>query len=136
MGDQQRLLDYMRQNPSEFVDFNVPWSFSLSYSLYFNEQFKADYSGFEKIVNSSANFSGTINLTPKWNFNANGYYDFNTHKIQTFQMSISREMHCWQMSINVTPVGLYRFFSFSISPKSGILQDLKINRTKSFYNGF
>ena len=24
IGDQQRLLDYMQQNPSEFVDFNVP----------------------------------------------------------------------------------------------------------------
>jgi LPS-assembly protein len=136
IGDQQRLLDYMRQNPAEFVDFNIPWSFSLSYSLYFNEQFKADYSGFEKVFHSSANFSGSVNLTPKWNLNVNGYYDFDTHKIQTFQMSISRDMHCWQMSINVTPVGPFRFFNFTISPKSGILQDLKINRTKSFYNGY
>ncbi|MDP4264639.1 MAG: putative LPS assembly protein LptD [Bacteroidota bacterium] len=136
IADQQRVLDYMRQNPSEFVDFNIPWSFNLSYSLYFSEQFKPDYSGFAKIFHSSANFGGSLNLTPKWNFSANGYYDFDTHKIQTFQMSISREMHCWQMSINVTPVGPYRFFNFTISPKSGILQDLRINRTKSFYSGY
>ncbi|MEP7374021.1 MAG: putative LPS assembly protein LptD [Chitinophagaceae bacterium] len=135
-GDKQRLLDYMRQNPAEFVDFNIPWQVSLSYSLYFQEQFKPDYSGFTKVVRSSANFSGSFSLTPKWNFSVNGYYDFDTKKLQTFTMSIAREMHCWQMSINVTPVGPYRFFNFTISPKSGILQDLRINRTRSFYTGY
>jgi len=135
-GDKQRLLEYMRQNPAEFVDFNIPWQVSLSYSLYFQEQFNADYSGFTKTVRSSANFSGSFSLTPKWNFSVNGYYDFDTKKLQTFTMSIAREMHCWQMSINVTPVGPYRFFNFTVSPKSGILQDLRINRTRSFYTGY
>lgn len=135
MADRERLLEYMRQNPAEFVDFNIPWQVSLSYSLYFREQFKPDYSGFEKIISSNVNFSGSFSLTPKWNFSVNGYYDFDTKKLQTFTMGISRDMHCWQMSINVTPIGLYRFFNFTISPKSGILQDLRINRSRSFYNG-
>lgn len=135
MAEKQRLLDYMAQNPAEFVDFNIPWSFSLSYSLNFYEQFKADYSGFDKIFRSNANFNGSFSLTPKWNFSVNGYYDLTTQKLQTFSMAISREMHCWQMSINVSPVGLYRFFNFTISPKSGILRDLRINRTRSFYTG-
>ncbi|MBC7949563.1 MAG: LPS-assembly protein LptD [Chitinophagaceae bacterium] len=136
IADQQRLLDYMRQNPAEFVDFNIPWSISLSYSLNFREQFKPDYSGFETILTSSANFNGSFNLTPKWNFSVNGYFDFDTKKLQTFQMSISRDMHCWQMSINVTPVSPYRYFNFTISPKSGILQDLKINRSRSYFVGY
>jgi LPS-assembly protein len=135
-GDKQRLLEYMRQNPAEFVDFNIPWQVSLSYSLYFQEQFNANYSEFSKTVRSSANFSGSFSLTPKWNFSVNGYYDFDTKKLQTFTMSIAREMHCWQMSINVTPVGPYRFFNFTVSPKSGILQDLRINRTRSFFTGY
>jgi hypothetical protein len=132
MADQQRLLDYMQQNPSEFVDFNVPWQVSLSYSLFFQEQLKPDFSGFDKKFRSNVSFSGSFTLTPKWNFSANGYYDFTTRKIQTFQMAISREMHCWQMSINVTPVGLYRYFNFTISPKASVLQDLRINRTRYF----
>jgi hypothetical protein len=136
IADQQRLLDYMRQNPAEFVDFNIKWSLSLSYSLYFHEQWKADYSGFEKVFTSNANFTGSFNLTEKWNFSTSGYYDFDTKKIQTFQMSISRDMHCWQLSINVTPIGPYRYFNFTLNPKSGILQDLKINRTRSFYTGY
>ena len=109
IGDQQRLLDYMQQNPSEFVDFNVPWQLNIGYSLYFSTRLKPDLSGFRKEVTSSINFSGSFNLTPKWNFSvSNVNYDFTTKQIQTFSMSINREMHCWQLSINVTPVGLYR----------------------------
>jgi LPS-assembly protein len=63
-----------------------------------------------------------------------GYYDVHLLQIQTVTLSISREMHCWQMSINVTPVGINHYFNVTFSPKSGILQDLKINRTKYFYN--
>lgn len=134
IADQQRLMDYMQQNPSEFVDFNIPWQVSIGYSLFFSTRLKPDLSGFEKDFSSNVNFSGSFNLTPKWNFSVNGYYDFDTKQLQTFQMSINREMHCWQLSINVTPVGLYRSFNFSISPKASVLQDLKINRTRSFTN--
>ncbi len=136
-ADRQRLMDYMQQNPSEFVDFNIPWQITLSYSLYFSEQVKPDYSGFQKIVNSNISVGGSFSLTPKWNLSiSNVNYDFRTKTIQTFSVSINREMHCWQMSINVTPIGPYRYFNFSISPKSGILQDLRINRTRSFYTGY
>ena len=133
IDDQKRLLDYMQQNPSDFVDFNIPWQLNIGYSLYFSTRLKPDLSGFTKDINSSINFGGSFNLTPKWNFSvSNVNYDFKTSQIQTFSMSINREMHCWQMSINVTPVGPYRSFSFSVSPKSSVLQDLKINRTRSF----
>ena len=134
LTDQQNLIDYMQQNPAEFVDFNIPWSVSLSFSLYYNQQFKPDYSGFEKKFNSNISVNGSFSLSPKWMFTANGYYDLSTNKIQMFQMNISRDMHCWQMSIGVTPVGLYRYFNINISPKSSILQDLKVNRTRTFTN--
>jgi len=131
--DAQSQLDYIRRNPADFVDFNIPWSLNLGLSVFFNEKLKADYSGFEKEFSSNLTFSGSFSLTPKWNFSVNGYYDFDTKNLQTFTMSISREMHCWQMSINVTPVGPFRYFNITINPKSGLLQDLKINRTRYFY---
>lgn len=131
-AEQQRLLQYKDQNPSEFVDFNIPWQVNLGFSLSFVNRLKADLTGFEKDFTSNMNFSGSFNLTEKWNFSVNGYYDFDTKSLQMFQMGISRDMHCWQMSIDVTPVGLYKFFSFSISPKASVLQDLRINRTRSF----
>jgi len=131
--EQRRLTNYIRQNPGEFVDFNIPWSVDLSLSVFFSERLKADYSGYEKDFSSNLNFSGNFNLTPKWNFGANGYYDFDTRQLQTLQFNISREMHCWQMTIGVTPVGPVTFFNISISPKASILQDLRINRTRYFY---
>jgi len=132
MIDQQNLLDYMRHNPAEFIDFNIPWSVNLGLSVSFYERVKADYSGFEKKFSSNLQFGGNFLLTPKWNFMMNGYYDLDTKSIQTLTMNISRDMHCWQMSISITPVGLYRFFSVNISPKSSMLQDLRINRTRTF----
>lgn len=132
MGEQQQLMEYMRRNPAEFVDFNVPWSINLSFSLNYNKRPKPDYSGFEADVTSNISFNNSFSLTPKWNFSTNGYIDVKTKKLETFTMSISRDMHCWQMSINVTPIGPYRFFSFNLNPKAGILQDLKVNRTRSF----
>ena len=134
IADQRQLLDYMQRNPAEFVDFNIPWQVNISYSLSFSTRLKPDLKHFEKEISSGATFNGSFSLTPKWNFSANGSYDFKTNKIQYFQMGINREMHCWQLSIGVTPIGLYRSFNFSISPKSSILQDLKINRSRTFTN--
>jgi LPS-assembly protein len=134
LEEQQSQMDYIRNHPGEFADFNIPWSVSLSYSLSFNKQFTRQYK-FETQVNSTLSMNGDFNLTPKWKTGMNAYYDFRTSSIQSLTMFLSREMHCWQMSINVTPVGLYRSFNITISPKSGLLRDLKINRSRYFYGG-
>jgi len=130
--EQQRQLQFARANPAEFTDFDIPWTLSLSYSLTFNNVLKSDYSGFETKTYSSVNFNGDFSLTEKWKLGGTGYYDFSTNKLQQFSMFISREMHCWQMSINVTPIGLYRSFNITLNPKSGILRDLRINRSRTF----
>jgi len=132
--EQQRQLDYVRQNPAEFTDFNVPWRIDLSYSLSFNRVLKPDYSGYRTDIYSSINFNGDFSLAPKWKVGGTGYYDIRAMQLQQLSMFISREMHCWQLSINITPIGLYRSFNFTISPKSGILRDLKINRSRTFSN--
>jgi len=134
MGDQQRLMDYMRRNPAEFVDFNIPWDVGLDFSANFDSRLKPDFSGYETNFTANVNVRGSFSLTPKWNFTTNASYNLDTKDITSLNLSINREMHCWQMSIGVTPVGLYRFFNITISPKSSILQDLRVNRTRSFTN--
>ncbi len=129
----QQQLDYIRRNPAEFTDFNIPWTLNFSYSLSFSRLLQRDYS-YKTEITSSFNFNGDFSLTKKWKIGANGYYDIKTMKLQSLTTYITRDLHCWQMSINVTPIGLYRFFNFTISPKSGILRDLKINRTRYFYS--
>ncbi|MGE5106710.1 MAG: putative LPS assembly protein LptD [Sphingobacteriales bacterium] len=134
LEEEYRELEVVRQNPAEFADFNIPWSLNLSYSLNLSRQIKSDYSGYDTRLNQSISFNGDFNLTPKWKLGTNGVFDVDSKKIQYLTAFISREMHCWQLSINVTPVGYYRSFSITINPKSGILRDLRINRSRYFYN--
>lgn len=129
----QQQLDYVRRNPGEFTDFNIPWSLNLGMNLSFARIQLPDYS-FKTEFTSSVNVSGDFNITPKWKLGASGFYDLRTAKMQSLTTFISRDLHCWQMSINVTPVGPFRFFNMSISPKSGMLRDLRINRTRYFYS--
>jgi hypothetical protein len=125
-------MEYMRRNPAEFTDFSIPWTINFSYSLSFAKLPQPDYS-FKNQVTSSFNFNGDFSLSPKWKIGATGFYDLNTKQLQSLTTFISRDLHCWQMSINVTPIGLYRYFNITISPKSGLLRDLKVNRTRYFY---
>ena len=135
--DQDQLngdMAYIRNNPGEFADFNIPWSVNLSYSFALSKVFYFG-SGFKSLFTQNLNFGGTLNLTPKWQMGINGYYNVSLGQLNPLSLSISRDLHCWQMSINMTPLGIYRYFSINISPKSPLLRDLKINRTRSFYNG-
>jgi hypothetical protein len=132
LDEERRLQAYMRENPAEFVDFNIPWSIDVAFSLNMNKAFIRQRKEFETDISSSISFNNSFSLTPKWNFTTNGFYDFRTKQLTQFTLSISRDMHCWQMSINITPIGDYRYFNITISPKSSILQDLRINRTRSF----
>ncbi len=127
-------MDYMRRNPAEFADFNIAWSLNVGINLQFSNQPKPDYSGYQTEYSSSATFNGDFNLTKKWKMGANGYYDLKNLNLQSFTMFVSRDLHCWQMSVNITPVGLYRYFSININPKSSMLRDLKVNRTRFFVN--
>jgi hypothetical protein len=131
---QQRQLQYVRDNPAEFVDFNIPWNLQASFALGFYRTLKPDYSGYTHQVTSSLNLNGDFSLTPKWKAGGSMYFDVGAQEVRMLSLFLSREMHCWQMSINVSPIGRYKSFSIILNPKSGILRDLKINRSRSFYN--
>ncbi|TCJ19096.1 LPS-assembly protein LptD [Flaviaesturariibacter flavus] len=131
MADQTRLAEYMRLNPNQFVDFNIPYDLSLDLAFNFTRTPLANFRT-RTDINSSLNFRSSFSLTPKWNFSSYGYFDLKTMKPTGLSLSINRDMHCWQMSIGLTPVGPQRYFSISIAPKSSILQNLKVNRTRVF----
>lgn len=132
LNEYQQEAAYINNNPGEFANFNIPWSVSFAYSL----SYQKVKSGTEYLKQFSQNVTlgGSLNLTPKWQIGLNGYYNITTKEVGTVSLYLTREMHCWQMSINASPVGKYRYFNISISPKSSILRDLKINRTRYFYD--
>ena len=127
----QNELGNIRNNPGQFADFNIPWSVNFQYALNLGRSFKDSVIGFKNSIEHSAVFGGSINLTPKWQIQLNGSYNFTAKQLGYIPITLSREMHCWQMSISISPVG-NKFYSIYISPKSGLLRDLKINRTRSF----
>jgi len=106
----------------------------LSYSFTYSKTIIPDSGGVVTNLNQYVNFNGDFSLTPKWKIGLNSGYDFVNREIAYTNMYISRDLHCWQMSINLIPFGTYRQFSITISPKSGLLRDLRINRTRQFYD--
>ncbi len=131
LDEQQAELNYIRQNPAEFVDFNIAWSLNVSFAFSFTNSFLVNR--YITQINSSLILNGDFNLTEKWKMGFNCYYDVKNLKMQNLTTFLSRDMHCWQLSINVTPVGIYRSFNITINPNSSILRDLKINRNRTFY---
>ena len=127
-------MAYIRNDQGEFADFNIPWSVNFTYSLSYSKSFERNI-GFKSNVTQNVTLGGTLNLTPKWQMGINSYYNISLAQVNMLTLSISRDLHCWQMSINMNPIGNYRSFSINISPKSPLLRDLKINRTRSFYTG-
>lgn len=130
--EEMRQTEFIRNNPAEFADFNIPWSADINYSFNFSQVQKPDFSGFTIQTFQSINIRGDFNFSPKWKMGGNIFYDVTTQKLGQVNMFITRDMHCWQMAINVTPVGLFPSFNLSIFPKSGLLRDLKVNRTRTF----
>jgi LPS-assembly protein len=134
LTDEQEEAAYISNNPAEYTDFSIPWSLNVGYSLRFNQLFNQTKKKYGTQFSSDINLSGSIKLTEKWQLGLTGIYNFTSSEVGMVSLSIAREMHCWQMSINVSPVGKYKFFNITISPKSALLRDIKVNRTRYFYD--
>lgn len=132
LNEYQQEAAYIRNNPGEFANFNIPWSISLQYAFNYNRVANGFGTGYKGYVTQSINWSGTLNLTSRWQIGLNGSYNITLKDLGMITMYLSREMHCWQMAINMSYSQLNRSFGINISPKSGLLRDLKINRTRYF----
>lgn len=135
MDEYQQEAAYIQNNPNEFVDFTSPWDLALSYSLRIN---RTPVAGSKVSFNTSlfqdVTFSGNISLSPKWKIGLSGSYNITNKELGVMSMTVSRDLHCWQMNFVIAPVGRYRFFTINISPKSSLLRDIKVNRTRYFYD--
>ena len=123
---------YIRNNPGQFADFNIPWSLNLSYNLTYSKYYSAPR-GFVSNLTQNLTFGGTLGLTKKWQASLNGYYNITEGDLNQISLSLSRDLHCWQLSIAVSQSPLSRFFSITVSPKSTLLKDLRVNRTRNYY---
>ena len=60
--------------------------------------------------------------------------DIKANKLTTSSISISRDLHCWQMSFSWIPFGAHRSWSFNIGVKAASLADLKYDKSQSMYD--
>jgi hypothetical protein len=122
-GDRQHLL----QNPASYIDFEIPWSLNLGYTLSYSHQLNAE----ARIV-QTVNMAGDLSISQKWKITYNSGYHFEEKEFTQTNLGISRDLHCWQMNLQWVPFGRFQSFNFVIAVKASILQDLKLERRKPF----
>lgn len=125
----EQLLANALQN-AIYYDFSVPWNLS------FNYMFRLSYTGRSKDIIQTLSINGGLNLTPKWAITFSGGFDFARYELTPVTVSIVRDLHCWQMSLNLVPMGFRRSFTFNINVKSSVLQDLKLKKTSNFLDNY
>lgn len=113
---------------ASYYDFSLPWNLGFNYSMSYTNN------GIRKRVSQTLGFNGSFSPTPKWGVTFSGGYDFSAKKITPGVVTFSRDLHCWQMNLSWVPVGYRKSWSFSISAKSSLLQDLKYDKSNSHYD--
>ncbi len=118
----------LSRNPNSYVDFTIPWSLNAGFV------FSKTVSGNNTIINEVLNVSGDLNLTSKWKIGFSTGYDFYKKKVSLTTVDIFRDLHCWEMHFNWIPFGFRQSYNFTINVKSSMLQDLKVNRRRQWYD--
>jgi hypothetical protein len=120
--------EYIKANPEEYVDFNLPWSLRVSYSANRSKNGLSD----AEITNHGVQFNGTLGLTDNTQITFNSGYDIKNMDFTQTRLGVTRDLHCWSMNFSWVPFGRFQSFSLVIRPKSAILQDLKLEKRRSF----
>lgn len=115
----------------EYVDFSIPWSININYTYSITRPLLKE----DQRVTNTVNFSGDFSLTQRWKIGFRSGYDFENKKIiEMTTFNIRRDLHCWEMRFNITPLGTRKQYSFFINAKASILRDLKWDKRQSWYD--
>lgn len=115
----------------QYYDFNIPWDFRFDYSLTYSNPYRPNI---KPSIMQSLNFSGQLSLTENWRLSMNTNFDIQAMKFSFTTFNVSRELHCWAMSFNFVPFGDRKSYSFTLSAKSSMLKDLKLEKQRSWFD--
>lgn len=121
----------------EYIDFKIPWTLSMDYTVNYSRGFGVDPRtrlGNENRITQTLGFNGSLSLTEKWKVTYTTGYDFVQKNVSYTNLSIYRDLHCWEMSIGWTPFGLQRGYNFTINARSALLRDLRLTKSRSGWN--
>ena len=116
-----------------YVKTDIQWSLSFSYSLAYSSGSEFDYDKmyYKMVWRNSLYLSGSLGLGKGWKVSASMTYDFDHKKLTSCNFNVSRDLHCWNMSASINPIGPFKSYSFHIGVNASILQDLKYDKNSS-----
>ena len=118
-----------------YYDFSLPWNMGFNYAVNYSVSYVNNgTTGIRRNITQTIGFNGSITFSPKMAATFSGGYDIATNKLTTSSISITRDLHCWQMSFSWIPFGYYKSWSFHIGVKAASLQDLKYDKSQSMYD--
>ncbi len=125
--------EHILQNPNSYIDFDIPWSLNLGYSLNFRRPLTTNSRIIQKAeVIQTLQVSGDLSVSEKWKITYNTGYHFEASEFTQTNVGISRDLHCWQMNLTWVPFGRFQSYNFTIAVKASVLQDLKLERRRPF----
>ena len=101
-----------------YADFSIPWSLNFR----FNYRLSNPLGDLNRTANLNTDFD--FNLTPNWKVQGRTGYDLIDWEFVTTSLGLTRNLGCWEMSINWIPFGRSKSYSFDLHVKSGFLSEL------------
>lgn len=121
-------VNYILSHPTYYVDFNMPWNLVLAYTISYESPFLRD------TITQTISFSGDVNITKKWKIGFRSGFDFAKKDVTLTSFDIYRDLHCWELRLNWIPFGFRRSYMLTVAVKASVLQDLKLSRTRQWYD--
>ena len=121
-----------------YMLFNMPWNLNISYGISMREntagRFNYNRMRYPYKISHNLNFSGNIQLAEGWTISYRSGYDFEYKKISMTTASLSRDLHCFNMSCDVV-LAPYTSYNFSFRCNAATLTDaLKYDKRSSYTN--
>lgn len=121
-----------------YMKFSMPWSLTFGYGISMREntsgKFNTKTMRYPYSFTQTLNFSGNIRISDGWNISFSSGYDFENHDISMTTASLSRDLHCFNMSCSVV-LAPYTSYNFSFRCNAATLTDaLKYDKRSSYSN--
>lgn len=121
-----------------YMKFSMPWSLTFGYGITMREntsgKFNTKTMRNPYAFTQTLNFSGNIRISDGWNISFSSGYDFENHDLSMTTASLSRDLHCFNMSCSVV-LAPYTSYNFSFRCNAATLTDaLKYDKRSGYSN--
>lgn len=135
-GGKGKKKEKAKVDADGYLTFSIPWSLTLSYGITMAEdrtkQINVRRMRYPFSFTQTLNASGYVRISDGWNISFNSGYDFEMHRISMTTMSLSRDLHCFEMSASIV-LKPYSSFNFTFRARASELADaLKWDKRSSY----